>query len=176
MKRFLTFMLLAVTAACGSGASHAGGHQGSAGSPGRSATAVQAPPGANSARVDAIAAVIAKTSNSNDGFVAFRDTSDAVSDGPERLVQMSCDRAECHFEALCDRPPLTCDRIGPGLQRLGLQPDPQNEGVYFVERHGSAADFARLTETAYLTVLGASPGYRLSWRSGRQTSEVPVQT
>jgi hypothetical protein len=43
-------------------------------------------------------------------------------------------------------------------------------------RAGTAADFARLTETMCLTVFGASPGYRLSWRTNRQTSELPVQS
>lgn len=178
MRRILTALLVVAAAGCGGAGSPAAGRPPAQTAPAASSTgltSVPLPPGASASRVDAIAAVIARTSNPTDGFVAFRDTSDAVSGGPERLVQMSCDGTACHFEALCDKTPLTCDRIAPGLEGLGLQPDKQNPGVYFLDRNGTAPDFARLTETVYLRVLGASPAYRLSWRSNRQTTEVPVQ-
>lgn len=174
MRRSLAVLMLSLAAAgaCGGSANRGGAASPATGQGG----AVAAPAGASTARIDAIAAVIARTSNSTDGFVALRDSTDAVGGGPERIVQMSCDGTACHFEALCDKPPLTCDRVGPKLEALGLHLDPQNPGVYAVDRAGTATDFARLTETVYLSVFGASPSYRLVWRSNQQTTELPVQT
>jgi hypothetical protein len=165
----LAAALAAVLVSCGSGS--AGG--GAASHHGAAPPAAAAPPGASPERIHAIAAIIARTSNPDDAFVAFSDTSDK--DGVGRYVQMSCGQGSCHYEALCDKAPLGCDQIGPKLRALGLQPDTSQQGIYFTERSGSPADFAQLTETVYLTVYGASPGYRLSWRTNRQTTELPVQ-
>jgi hypothetical protein len=179
MKRpFILPLVLVAALAVACGGTGSGGGTGSPGSPPSAApnAGASVPPGASNARIAAIAAVISRTSNPDDAFVTFTDTSDAVPNGPERSVQMTCEGGRgCHFEALCDKPPLTCDRVGARLQALGLRHDPQNADVYFVDRNGSAADFAILTETVYLTVFGASPGYRLSWRSQRQTTQLPVQ-
>lgn len=130
--------------------------------------------GSPSAQVNAIAGIIARTSNPDDGDVIFTDTSET--DGFQRVVQMVCGSRPpaCHFEALCDRPNLPCDQVGPKLAALGLKPDPRNPGVYFLDRRGDPVAFAALTDEVYRTVFAAPPTYQLSWQSNRQTTPLPV--
>lgn len=128
----------------------------------------------SSSQVAAIEAVIAKTSNSNDGFVVFVDASDQAKDGKERTVQMSCDDTQCHFEALCDFASPPCSQVASKLEAHGLKADSKNPGVYFVDRKGNHHDFAVLTDDIFRNVLGASPDYHLTWRSNIQTSPTPL--
>jgi hypothetical protein len=180
----LPLLLLTVVAVTGCSA---GGSKASAtGRPGphaSSGTTVDSPAGTS--RVNAIGKVITQTSNSDDSFVQFNDTSDRSTDQLDRLVQLSCDARGCVVVVGCDSAgEPACAGIASKLTAMGFfrkqqtytlgvrGTDNGNETVDVSP--GSAHDFAVLTERIFLDVLGASRDYKLTWQSAVQQTPAPV--
>jgi hypothetical protein len=126
-------------------------------------------------RIDAITKIIAQTSNSADAFVEFHDASDLRIDGTDRAVQLACDPTACYVEVLCDEgAEPTCESLGGELTPMGYALVQHNYNLDYSP--GTAHDFAVRTENLFLRVLGASPGYQLTWKSAAHPSPAPLPT
>lgn len=129
----------------------------------------------NQARINAIARIIAQTSNSDDSFVEFHDITDIRKDGVDRTVQLSCDPRACYMVVPCDEgaePRCTGldGRLGPiGFRHL-------DRTLTRDYAPGTAHDYAARTEDIFRHVLGAAADYQLTWKSAAHPDPTPVPT